>query len=178
MGRENFSDKEAQRCDWQTPPELLQPIRKYFGGPIPLDPATAPDNPTEALLFYTEENNGLAQEWNSPWFCNPPFSTGLKDWLKKFHEESVTYGRPGIAVLPCGSGRPGTRYYYDHFWGCDEIDIICWVKGRISFLLPDGTPGPRNNYPTKIVGYCVEDPGHFVSCFGHLGRCTGITLLD
>ena len=46
-------NKGASRSDWQTPDSILLLVRAVIGGPIGLDPATSPDNPTRALEFYT-----------------------------------------------------------------------------------------------------------------------------
>jgi hypothetical protein len=59
----NWVDKQCESVEWYTPPAILERVEFYFGGPIPLDPATAPHNPTGATRFITEDEDGLAQEW-------------------------------------------------------------------------------------------------------------------
>lgn len=36
---------------WLTPKSFLTCVEKYFGGPIPLDPATEDNNPTNANIL-------------------------------------------------------------------------------------------------------------------------------
>lgn len=43
----------SERQDWQSPEWLLERVRRV--GPIVLDPATAPNNPTRALHFYSQQ---------------------------------------------------------------------------------------------------------------------------
>ena len=65
-------DKTCKNTVWLTPEKVLSPIRGYFNGKIPLDPATEGSNPTNAEKFYTEHDNGLILPWNESVFVNPP----------------------------------------------------------------------------------------------------------
>ena len=60
--KHNLADKKAERKDWLTPPKILEPVRRYFGGQIPLDPATGADNPTDAQFFFTKADDGLVRQ--------------------------------------------------------------------------------------------------------------------
>lgn len=73
-----LNDLVGKDNDYYTPEDILSPVRAYLGGPIPLDPATAPHNPTKAETFYTEEDDGLEQSWGVPFFVNPPYSLATK----------------------------------------------------------------------------------------------------
>lgn len=87
---------------WQTPPFVLERARVYFRGPIPFDPLTAPDNPTNATRFcagvpgtlfaqgdpVVGENefarkNGLEVSWDWPFWVNPPYGTELREAVAK-----------------------------------------------------------------------------------------------
>jgi hypothetical protein len=90
---------------WETPERLLACVRQWLGDPIPLDAATAPDNPTRAARFYSggpRGLDGLAEPWDAPWFCNPPYGREAKKWLAKMAREADE--RPitrGVALLSC-----------------------------------------------------------------------------
>ena len=67
---------------WNTPPEFVGDVLKYFGT-LDLDPCcNDEDNPNvPARKVYTEKTNGLAHEWiaNSV-FMNHPYSNS-KEWV-------------------------------------------------------------------------------------------------
>ena len=71
----NFVDKVASNNIWITPQDELDLVRRY--GPIGLDPCTEPSNPVGAASFFTEEDDGLVQDWRGHGltFVNPPYST-------------------------------------------------------------------------------------------------------
>lgn len=176
--KKNMSDKTCKETRHFSPPRALAPVKRYFGGQIPLDPATEPTNPTEALKFFTEEDNGLEQPWDRPVFCNPPYGSGIKDWCKKFYTEATrsSSGLEIIALMPCGSGRPGTRYWQDYILQ-EPLKVICFVRGRFSFLDLDGKPQRANNYPSQFLGFNV-DVDRFIECFSPLGQCLRVAVVD
>jgi len=158
-----------------TPESILEPVRKYFGGQIPLDPATQPSNPTKAKSFYTEETDGLAHDWDAGTFVNPPYGRIIKDWCVKIGNESLRKkDRSILALMPCGSGRPGTRYWQDYIFQ-EQLNAICYIRGRVKFLRGDGTVASSNTYPSHILGFNV-DQKKFKECFGHLGTVMNIKV--
>lgn len=75
MPEPNWVDKKASNNEWWTPGRVNDRTRVYCRGPIPLDPATDPSNPTRALRFYTGKDDGLVLPWDAPVvFVNPPYS--------------------------------------------------------------------------------------------------------
>ena len=171
----NMSDKECKEVRHLTPPRALAPVRRYFGGQIPLDPATEPSNPTGAFQFFTEKDNGLLQPWLRPVFCNPPYGRVLPDWCRKFNV-AASRGLEIIALLPCGSGRPGTRYWQDEILQ-PPLNVITYVRGRFSFLDITGKPQDGNNYPSQFLGFNV-DVDRFLECFSPLGQSLRIEIVD
>jgi len=169
----NWVDKQCAETVYLTPEKILEPVREYFGGPIPLDPATQPSNPTKALQFYTEEMNGLVQPWNAPVFINPPFGVAIRDFVKRI-DEYAQQGLTIIALLPCGA-RFSTKYWQNHAL-IPQLNAICFVKGRVKFLRPDGTVAKQNTYDSQIYGYNV-DTNLFKYCFKHIGRILLTTVL-
>lgn len=108
---------------WQTPPEILERVRLYFGGAIRFDPATTQANPTGALKFCALAEpgareaapclfpgvalpgdlvapDGLSLPWDEPTWCNPPYGDQLRPWLLKFEAEAQR-GTEIVALLPC-----------------------------------------------------------------------------
>lgn len=172
----NWIDKQCLETVWLTPENVLEPIRKYFGGEIPLDPATQPNNPTKAQHFYTEQTNGLDQEWNWGTFVNPPYGKVIRDWCHKIGEESIRKkDRAILALMPCGSGRPGTRYWQSSIFQ-PQLNAICYLKGRLQFMRGDGTVAKNNTYPSHILGFNV-DQKKFAECFQHLGSVMHVKIV-
>jgi ParB family chromosome partitioning protein len=163
----NWVDKECQSVEWYTPPELLECVRGYFGGPIPLDPATAPHNPTGALRYFTAKENGLKQDWAGEGvFVNPPYGKALPDWCRKIHEEADK-GVPIIALMPCGA-RFSTTYWQDHILS-GLLTAWCYVRGRVAFVGPNGEEQASNPYDSAIYGFNA-DPNRFARAFEPLGQ--------
>lgn len=171
---------------WRTPEFVLEHARKYFGGPIPFDPATGRENPTQALRFCAgpegtlfageslESKNGLEVEWieHGPTWVNPPFS---KAWTVKISEESAQ-GAEIVALLPCN--RFEEPWFQAMF---AQAPVVCWVnatpfqqdikgnKKRIAFIsTKDGKALDRNPFASMIVGFHVE-VDKFREAFGPLG---------
>lgn len=168
-------DKKGDNNVWITPKSFIKIVEEYFGGPIPLDPATEPNNPTDALKFFTEQDNGLIQPWsNQPGvFVNPPYSKGsMPAWTKKIEEEAAK-GAIIIALLPCGA-RFSTKYWQSNALS-QRLNAICFVKGRLKFSLRDGTVGDRNLYDSQIYGYNV-DVAKFKLVFSKLGRASSVNF--
>lgn len=173
----NWTDKSCKETVWLTPETLLTPVRNYFGGTIPLDPATETANPTKADIFYTATDNGLQQPWDTGVFVNPPYGKGIRDWCSKIHAEAIRKPkRPILALLPCGSGRPGTIYWQDHIFQ-KHLTAICFVRGRLKFLRADGTVAGNNTYPSHLLGFNVKN-SHFISCFKHLGKILQVKVVN
>lgn len=199
MAKRNLTDLGCKQTVYITPEKLLDPVRTYFGGQIPFDPATEPSNPTKALAFATKEppldsddpvvseamrndlfpdwlHNGLEQVWRSHdgVFVNPPYGRDLKLWCEKISAEAIS-GTPIIALLPAGA-RFGTRYF-QRFIFVPQLNVSCFVKGRVKFLRPDGSPTTgQNPYDSVFYGFNVDEQ-RFAKLFGHLGSVLKMELL-
>ena len=172
----NFADKSCSTGGWYTPAKVLDPIRCYFGGVIPLDPCTLPTNPTEALEFFTPEDDGLAKPWGGYGgvFVNPPYGVKNRfhDWVSKIHEEAEN-GEAIIALLPCGS-RFETRYWQEDILN-EFLDALCFIKGRVPFEDETGKPHKNNTYGSLLYGFGV-DVNRFTEAFWELGRVFAVKL--
>lgn len=168
----NWVDKKCNRVEYFTPENILGCTRHYFGGPIPLDPATISTNPTKAEIFYTQAEDGLILPWDHAVFVNPPYGRVIKDWTKKIRDSSEL-GTQIIALLPCGA-RFSTRYWQDNILS-DCLDVICFVRGRVSFLDEQGNKVGQNPYDSAIYGYNVDGNG-FVEAFRKLGKILKVSL--
>lgn len=168
---------------WQTPPELLEPVRAYFGGVIPFDAATSPDNPTGADLWCSAEDDGLAVNWTAPkaligdrpWgvFVNPPYGRVLRDWLGKIASEADR-GTTIIALLPCARWE---QEYFQDALTAGGGHAVCYIRKRVAFIRPStGDRVGGNPYSSMFVGWNV-DPARFSEHFSPVGAVFHQTTL-
>lgn len=178
---------------WQTPEHILECVRAYFGGPIPFDVATAPNNPTKALGFWTKEIDALAQPyWPPRLFCNPPYGKALKLFLARFGEEAqvkrrvfwalradgdwaeaaVTCGAEQVCVLPVN--RTEQAYFANSFVNGSHV---CMIRKRVNFIRAEnGDAVSGNPYSTMLVGWNTDET-RWLDSFKGLGACFGIRKL-
>ena len=178
----HLTDLKCESTIYITPEKIMGPVRNYFGGRIPLDPATEPSNPTGAEYFCTEggaevfeggppknwSENGLTLDWSEfdGVFLNPPYGKEIRAFCEKIHEEA-TAGATIIALLPAGP-RFSTKYFQE-FILTQALDGVCFVRGRVKFIRPDGSVAKANPYDSMIMGFNVNAE-HFGRCFSHLGK--------
>jgi len=168
-GTINTVDLSSETGEWYTPEPELERVRAYFGGPIPLDPFTRADNPTQARVFYTRADDGCAQDWSTELGCfvNPPYGVknGGNEALTKIREE-VSKGLPTIMLINAA------RFETDMGQACiinEFVNVMCFRKRRVKFIRADGTVGKSNTWPSIFYGYNV-DPARFAHAFKPLGR--------
>jgi phage N-6-adenine-methyltransferase len=144
-----FSSKTPE---WGTPQEFFESLDKVFN--FTLDPC-ATDLNHKCDKYFTEEDNGLSQDWQGHTvFVNPPYGRGLKDWVKKSYEESLKKGTTVVMLIPA---RTDTKYF--HKYCMKEAKEIYFVKGRLSF---EGDTGTSNSAPFPSI----------VVIFSNYSRCT------
>ncbi len=150
---------------WGTPEHIVELARKV--GYIHLDAASSPEFNTiiQALMIYTELDNGLAQEWNGNIFLNPPGGLVIEFWDKLMQE--IQAGRV-------------TKAFWIGF-SVEQLCIMadkelhpldfstCILRKRLNFNKEDLSPGSspsHGNYLTAIG--C--DPKEFEKLFSSLGK--------
>ena len=153
-------EKTANHLDYETPERLLGAVRAYFGGRIPLDPATAADNPTDAEVFLTPEEDGLVHDWDASSvgqgaFVNPPYGREGKLWLEKVHEEA----EKGLPILLLISVVRTEQAYFQEV--VRNTNARCWVRKRVGFIDPTTKKRAKSNpHASVIYGFNVDVP-HF-----------------
>lgn len=124
---------------WITPPEIVEPICKFFGGPH-FDPCTEPDNPTKAAQYFTEQKpNDLGLCWSDyglPVFVHPPHDKTLGFWLRQLDLATRTGLRVPIVAL-LAANRMNTKDFQNYVL-TPRLWSITFPADRISFLTRDG----------------------------------------
>ena len=115
----HFSSKTNE---WSTPQDFFNVLNKEFN--FTLDPCATFEN-KKCQKFYTEEDNGLAQDWdNEIVFVNPPYGREIGEWVKK---ASKAKGGTVVMLIPA---RTDTRYFHEYIYNKSEIRFL---KGRLKF---------------------------------------------
>lgn len=120
---------------WLTPPAVIEAL-----GPFDLDPCAAVGQPwATAARHYTIADDGLNKPWAGLVWCNPPFGSGIDQWLDRLADHGN-----GLALVPA---RTEARWFDRGVW--DKADAVLFVHGRLRFHHVDGTPA-RSTLGTPI----------------------------
>jgi hypothetical protein len=151
--------------DWFTPAKWIELARTLMRA-IDLDPTSneIANRTVRAARFFSADDDGLTREWAGRVRMNPPYS---RDLIGKFAEKlvaEIAAGRVTEAVAL-------THNYTDTTWFhmlAERAAAICFTRGRISFLRPDGTPAAT---PTQGQTFFYFGPNvaRFAEIFGEHG---------
>ena len=135
MGKLNSGLFSSTTDQWATPQKFFDELNKEFN--FDLDPCATEEN-AKCRKFFTEENNGLLQDWSGHRvFCNPPYGRAIAAWVKKCYEESQ---KPDTLVVMLIPARTDTSYFHEYIYHKAEIRFI---RGRLHFNeSPQGAPFP------------------------------------
>ena len=146
---------------WNTPKEIVDKVVEYFGGPVELDPCcNNRDNPNvPCLLAFTEEDDGLAHQWNAnSVFVNHPYSDS-KHWIpyarRMFDEGNV---QEMILLIKLDVSTRWYRSIADRPWIA--------VNRRLRF----GDASGAAPFQSALF-YLGPNPGRFFKTFAEFGNC-------
>ena len=99
----------------------------------------ATDDNAKCAKYYTEEMDGLSQEWRGVCWMNPPYGRTISKWMKKAYESSLS-GATVVCLVPA---RTDTNWWHDYAMKGD----IEFIKGRLKF------GGSKNSapFPSAVV---------------------------
>jgi len=112
---------------WSTPPELLLSLWLEFD--LNYDPCP----------LYADFD-GLAQDWGTRTYVNPPYGREIIKWVKKAYEESLK-GKLVVCLLP---SRTDTQWWHEYVMKATEIRFL---RGRLKF----GGSTNAAPFPSAIV---------------------------
>lgn len=138
----------SERQDWATPPSFLEWLEERFGFIPDLDAAASADN-HKAPLYFTEDQNGLFQEWFGKVWINPPFGSALPSWIDKAILESR---RDEVECVFCLiPARTDTKYFHEKI--ARHASHIYFVKGRFEFRFDSAIKNPKGCalFPSMLV---------------------------
>lgn len=126
----------SQVSNWATPQWLFNELDSHYH--FTLDPC-AEDWNHKCNKWYSEEQDGLKQEWSGERvFMNPPYGREIGKWVEKAIKDIT---EPSILLLPC---RTDTKWFRSIFL---HATYIGFVEGRLRFerwcnLAPTPSPFP------------------------------------
>jgi len=191
--------RTALANDWRTPERILDRVRVYFGGQIPFDPCTGPENPCRALRFCTGGIEAPASAAVASLFPEAaaevaPEQEGLR--LARANGLATAWAWPTWCNPPFGAelrewlakvrdeaGRgveivlllPCSRWEADYFqetWAL--AGALCLIRRRVDFISAiDGEPVKGNPYASMLLGFNVS-PARWHEAFSPLGACSRI----
>lgn len=134
-GRYNGNGRE-----WATPPEVFDPLHAEFG--FTLDACATPEN-AKLPRFYTEEQDGLGQDWSGERvFMNPPYGREVYPWTRKAREEAAK-GALVVGLLPASTD---LKWWHEDVVGHAEVR---YIRGRVRFLT--GGPYRASGFFASVV---------------------------
>lgn len=158
-----FVQHNTGNNEWYTPPQFLEAARSVLGG-FDLDPASSEiaNRAVRATTYYTESENGLDKDWCGRIWMNPPYAANLVGkFCDKFAEAMADPDTTGI-VLVNNASETG-------WWQtlASVSSAICFPKGRVKFLRPEGEAGAPLQGQT--IFYAGRDPEAFRAEFSPFG---------
>jgi phage N-6-adenine-methyltransferase len=166
--------------EWRTPLTVIRAIERHFGIQFVADMAATPDNALCSVYFTKEENTpSLSAKYvldkistflpapdpgiHALW-CNPPYgSTGLECWIDHARHISAGTGLPYVLIVPA------SRCEQDWFYLRAAYEYhVGFMRRRVPFLRPDGTPGKAPNHPSFVLGFPGQCPTIVPEKFSHI----------
>lgn len=146
--------------EWYTPAQYIEAAREVMGV-IDLDPASNDfaNETVKAEKYYSEEDDGLAQEWFGNIWLNPPYSTEL---IRKFADKLSESAFEQAVVLV--NNATETAWFEKLV---SRASAIVFNKGRIKYRKRDGEHGAPLQGQAFI--YYGDNPDKFLEVFSRFG---------
>jgi phage N-6-adenine-methyltransferase len=127
----------VENDEWYTPVDYIERARQALGGTIDIDGASnaKAQKVVRATRYFSQDDDGLAQEWHGTVWLNPPYSC-KDEFITKLLDE-LAAGRTTAAVLLTHNSTSAT-WWQRAARGARQV---CFPCGRIKFVTPDGTEG-------------------------------------
>lgn len=151
--------------EWYTPVAIIEAARAVMGGGIDLDPASCAHAQAvvKATDYYTEVDDGLAQEWHGRVYLNPPFAHPT---VQRFAEKLLASPDVDQAVWLSNA-------CVDTAWwqALATQGVVCCHLGRVKFYGPEGQLQPPTLGQTII--YLGPHKAAFRATFASFGVVLG-----
>ena len=152
----------SESVEWYTPALYVDAAREVMGR-IDLDPASNDEanEIVKAGTYYTEEMDGLSQEWFGNVWLNPPYGSACRAFIERTITLKIE-GRIDQAVILVNANSNDTGWFrplWDH--------LLCFTYGRVNFYGPNGQEsGPTHGSCFVYLGDRAEE---FKRVFSKIG---------
>lgn len=136
-GQGNLAPLLSSKTDlWATPQDLFDDLNREFG--FDLDVCASESN-AKCERYFTETDDGLAQDWTGTCWMNPPYGEVIGDWVAKA-KASAEAGATVVCLVPA---RVDTAWW----WNNCRYGEIRFLKGRLKF----GGADSSAPFPSAVV---------------------------
>lgn len=128
---------------WATPIDFFNKMSEQHG-PFDMDVCANSEN-AKAQIFFTQEIDGLQQEWRGKCWMNPPYGRTIGLWMKKAFEASLG-GAKVVCLVPA---RTDTAWWHDYAMKGE----ITFIRGRLKF----GDAVNSAPFPSAVVVFAPSN---------------------
>jgi hypothetical protein len=148
------------RCEFYSPPDVVEAARALFGGAIDLDPASCKvaNEKVMAGRFYSARDDGLSRPWFGRVWINPPFPWA--PWVPKL----LTERHNVEAVIALAPTRCTTAKYFQPLVAASAA--VLKMNGRIRFWGPNAGASPDDGHELFYFGSDVAGFERYFQPFG------------
>jgi phage N-6-adenine-methyltransferase len=121
---------------WATPQEFFDKLHEEFG--FATDVCATAEN-AKCGKYFTEADDGLAQQWTGVCWMNPPYGREIGAWMAKAYR-SAKAGAWVVCLVPA---RTDTAWWHDYAMKGE----VRFIRGRLKF------GGHKNSapFPSAVV---------------------------
>jgi len=143
---------ELTSDDYYTPSWVFERMGLHFDLDVCAPPGGIPWIPADR--YFTQEDDGLAQEWHGRAWMNPPYSN-VTPWVERL----IEHGN-GVCLLPTAKSR-----WFNTVWDAADGVVVGDQGGEMHFHRPGKKP-LRIWFPVFFAAFGAEN----VEAIGRLGR--------
>lgn len=158
----------SESNEWYTPARYIEAARTVLGG-IDLDPASCEyaNTTVKAAHYFSEQDDGFAQEWRGRVWLNPPYGRELGEsnqgrWSAKLIEE-YRAGRVTAAILLVNAVTD--RVWFQALWD----HAICFTDHRVHFYNEQKEAEDTSPSHGNVFVYIGNDCQKFADAFQQFG---------
>lgn len=136
----HYETSVSDTTTWLTPLWLVNGL-----GTFDTDPCAYPGHPTAKKLICLPDD-GLRESWEGRVWLNPPYGRGVEDWICR-----IAAHVRGTLLVPSRTETGWFQQAIDTAWA------VLFIRRRVAFLRPDGTPVDNNTVGSVLMAYGEHD---------------------